>query len=144
MFPTTAIVSPSSAVKANKRAPVAHGSESPVKSVFKSASKAQNEKGMSISAHSFNYTHLLGQGAFGKVFMARMKSGTTACAVKVVTKANPRSKAMGYGDILSEQHILKTLAGNPHFCELQASWHSALNFYFMMVRLSLISVVICD
>lgn len=129
-----AIWSPSIAVKAVKRAPAAQ--ISPVLSVSRSTRKGQNKQGASITLDSFQCTRLLGRGTFGMVFMARMKCRTAPCALKIVTKTDPRSKAQGYSELLSEQQILKTLCDNPHFVELQASWQTALNFYFMMVSTS--------
>lgn len=161
MFTAPIVVAPSPssiAVKAEKKAPEPH--HSPAKLLFRSTRKTGNEKSthprkgfselsaacldlalrrdskpdrLAISAHSFNYTRILGQGAFGKVFMARMKYGHTPCAIKVVAKASFKGKSLSYSDILSEQHILKKIAGNPHFIELRASWHSSLNFYFLTV-----------
>jgi serine/threonine protein kinase len=89
-----------------------------------------------LTAHSFSYTRVLGQGSFGKVYMAKMKHGHSSCAIKVVSKKHPECLRLAFKDVFAEQNILKKLAGNPCFVQLLASWHGSNNFYFMMVSVA--------
>ena len=97
-----------------------------------------------ISAHSFTYTRVLGEGAFGKVFMAQMKHSNAIRALKVVSKFNPRSVASQYKDLVTEQKILRKVTGNIHCIELEASWHSSINFYFLTVNIFLLYLFVAN
>ena len=90
------------------------------------ASTAQGAPSLSIE--SLTLYRLLGEGGFGKVYAASLKSSKKVHAVKII----PKMKENG-DQTLREQDLLRRLIGCPFFSQLEASWQSSLNYYLVSV-----------
>jgi len=82
-----------------------------------------------LSAKSLTLYRQLGEGGFGQVYAASLKGSRKVHAVKVIPKTEENRD-----QVSREQDLLRRLIGCPFFSQLEASWHSNLNYYIVTVR----------
>jgi len=83
----------------------------------------------SLSVKSLTLYRQLGEGGFGRVYAASLKGSERLHAVKVIPKTEENRDQAS-----REQDLLRRLVGCPFFSQLEASWHSNLNYYLVTVR----------
>lgn len=81
-----------------------------------------------LSIKSLTLYRQLGEGGFGRVYAASLKGSTKVHAVKILPKSE-ENKCQA----LREQDLLRRLIGCPFFSQLEASWQSSINYYFVTV-----------
>jgi len=82
----------------------------------------------SLSIKSLTLYRQLGEGGFGRVYAASLKGSEKVHAVKVIPKTEENRD-----QVSREQDLLRRLVGCPFFSQLEASWHSDLNYYLVTV-----------
>jgi len=83
----------------------------------------------SLSVKSLTLYRQLGEGGFGQVYAASLKGSEKLHAVKIIRKTQENRD-----QVAREQDLLRRLVGCPFFSQLEASWHSNLNYYLVTVR----------
>ena len=82
-----------------------------------------------LSIKSLTLYRQLGEGGFGQVYAASLKGSDKVHAVKVIPKTEENQDQAS-----REQDLLCRLIGCSFFPQLEASWHSSLNYYLVTVR----------
>lgn len=82
----------------------------------------------SLSIKSLTFYRQLGEGGFGQVYAASLRGSDKVHAVKVIPKTEENQD-----QVSREQDLLRRLTGCPFFPQLEASWHSSLNYYLVTV-----------
>ena len=82
----------------------------------------------SLSVKSLTLYRQLGEGGFGQVYAASLKGSEKLHAVKIIPKTEENRD-----QVSREQDLLHRLVGCPFFSQLEASWHSNLNYYLVTV-----------
>ena len=81
-----------------------------------------------LSVKSLTLYRQLGEGGFGQVYAASLKGSEKLHAVKIIPKTEENRD-----QVSREQDLLRRLVGCPFFSQLEASWHSNLNYYLVTV-----------
>lgn len=82
----------------------------------------------SLSIKSLTLYRQLGEGGFGQVYAATLRGSDKVHAVKVIPKTEENED-----QVSREQDLLRRLIGCSFFPQLEASWHSNLNYYIVTV-----------
>ncbi|XP_068128417.1 protein kinase C theta type-like [Hyperolius riggenbachi] len=88
-----------------------------------------------LTADSFEFYNVLGEGAFGKVYLASRRANDQLLAIKMVKKRLFLEKE-DPEFIFSERHVLKTLRKGPFISQLYATFQSPHYLFFAMEYLS--------
>jgi hypothetical protein len=88
-----------------------------------------------VNHQDFDFRHLLGSGAQGRVYLTRYLRQTPSplLAVKVLKKRSERDTEC----VRLEHQALKRLRGKPFLLYLEAAYNDNLNWYLVTVRLFL-------
>jgi serine/threonine protein kinase len=82
----------------------------------------------SLSIKSLTLYRQLGEGGFGQVYAASLRGCNKLHAVKIIPKTKENQD-----QVSREQDLMRRVSGCPFFTQLEASWHSSLNYYLLTV-----------
>ncbi|KAI0315027.1 kinase-like domain-containing protein [Amylostereum chailletii] len=86
-----------------------------------------------LTLADFEIITLVGEGAFGKVYLARFAVQDRLVALKLVAKDGAEMRKMREAEVLSEQAVMRAVEGVRGALPLLASWHDDAYWYFAMV-----------
>ena len=84
-----------------------------------------------MALSSFNVTHLLGMGAFGRVFLAELPSTGKKYAIKTIRKDRLVEKREAIKSVMIEFQVLLS-ADNPFLCNMDYFFMTTERMYFCM------------
>lgn len=84
-----------------------------------------------VTADSFNFTKVLGQGSFGKVLLAEKKGGEDVFAIKVLQK-EAVIEDDDVGCTMTERRVLALASGCPFLTNLYATFQTPDRLFFVM------------
>ena len=84
-----------------------------------------------VALSSFKVTHLLGMGAFGRVFLAELPSTRKKYAIKTIRKDRLVEKREAIKSVMIEFQVLLS-ADNPFLCNMDYFFMTTERMYFCM------------
>ncbi|KAI9139009.1 serum/glucocorticoid regulated kinase 2 [Paraphysoderma sedebokerense] len=85
-----------------------------------------------VCLDDFKLLKVIGKGTFGKVMLARHKTTSKECAIKVISKVMLKSHPNEIKHVMSERNVLRTNIRHPFLIGLQYSFQTPENLYFVL------------
>jgi hypothetical protein len=88
-----------------------------------------------LNVDSFDYIAVLGEGSFGKVFLADLKGTDISYAVKVLRKKDVLDDD-DVGAVMTEKEVLSLSSGSPFLTRMFATFQTPAKLYYVLEFLS--------